>query len=885
MTMTWRQIHQEFLDFFAQRGHTIVPSSPLVPAGDPTLLFVNAGMVQFKDVFLGRERRAYDRAVTVQKCMRVSGHHNDLETVGPSARHHTFFQMCGNFAFGAYFKREAVRYAWDLVTGTYGIDPERLRFTVYKEDDEAYEAWRERGIPAERIYRLGEKTNFWMMGPVGPVGPNSEIHYDWGPEADTCGRADCSVALDNDCGRWLEIWNLVFMQYDQALDGTRTPLARPGVDTGMGLERIASVLQGVPTDYETDLFAPLLDHVQRLLGHDTRRRAEQIVPYRVIADHARAAAFLIADGVMPGNEGRAYVLRMIMRRAVRFGRRAGLERPFLHEITDTVADLMGETYPEVAQRRGFLRRTVLAEEERFGATLASGLARLDEAIAALPAGAREIPGEAAFRLYDTYGFPLEMTRDVAQERGLTVDEAGIESAMVAQRQRARAAGGFDTEDGSRDFAAAVAKVGPTEFLGYKAHRARARIVALLRRGERVEEATEGAEIEVVLDRTPFYPEGGGQVGDTGRLRFRRGAIEVTDTQRTGEGVIRHLGRVTRGTGREGEAVTAEIDAARRWDIMRNHTATHLLHRALHEVLGEHARQAGSLVAPDRLRFDFTHLSALTVEEREAVERRVNEQIFAALPVGTRWMTYEEAIRRGAMALFGEKYGDRVRVVEVKGYSRELCGGTHLSNTGQIGLFKIVGEGSAAAGIRRIEALTGRRALEYLLAQENLGRELAEILKVASSDVVSSVRKLQERIRLLERERASLPVARPDEIRQVVDHAEMIGPIKWVVYSRPSLGHDALRRVGDEIRTYAPASAALLASESHGRLNIVATVGPDAAPLGIEAAAVLKHVTALVGGSSGGGVSIAQGGGRDPSHLDQAIQAAKRYVEELVKSKQ
>ncbi|MBI3974932.1 MAG: alanine--tRNA ligase [Armatimonadetes bacterium] len=875
--MTWRQIYQGFLSFFAERGHVIVPSSSLVPAGDPTLLFTNAGMVQFKDVFLGRERRPYDRAVTVQKCMRVSGHHNDLETVGLSPRHHTFFLMCGNFAFGAYFKPEAVRYAWELVTGVYGIDPERLRFTVYMDDDVSFDAWRERGVPADRIYRMGERTNFWMMGPVGPVGPNSEIHFDWGPEACTCGRADCGVALDNDCGRWLEIWNLVFMQYDQAADGTRTPLARPGVDTGMGLERMVSVLQDAPATFDTDLFAPIMDRIQALLGHDDRRRAAQSVPYRVIADHARAAAFLIADGVMPGNEGRAYVLRMIMRRAVRYGRRAGLERPFLHEVSDAVAALMGEPYPELAARREFIRRTVLAEEERFGATLATGLTRLDEAIAVLPPGERVIPGEVAFRLYDTFGFPLEMTRDVARERALAVDEAGFEAAMARQRERARAAGGFEAGEEARN-PRVMAEIVPTEFLGDKAHRARGRILALLRRGERVEEAAEGEEVQVVLDRTPFYPEGGGQVGDTGRIGHRRGEVEVADTQRAGEGIILHLGRVARGTVRVGDAVRAEIDSARRRDILRNHTATHLLHRALHEVLGEHARQAGSLVAPDRLRFDFTHRSALTDEEREAIERRVNEQIFAALPVRPRWMSYDEAIRRGAMALFGEKYGERVRVVEIDGYSRELCGGTHLSNTAQIGLLKIVAEGSAAAGIRRIEAVTGRGMAAWLHGQEALVREVADALKVAPAEVPARVRRLAEQVRVLEREVSGFQrVSQSQDLDRLIAAVREVEGIQVLAARVDGFTHDGLRRVGDALRERLPSGVFVLGGAVNGRTNLVVMVTPDLIGRGLRADGLVREVAAHIGGSGGGRADLAQAGGREVERLDEALAAVPELV--------
>jgi alanyl-tRNA synthetase len=876
--MTWKKIRETFLSFFAERGHTIVPSASLVPAGDPTLLFANAGMVQFKDVFLGREQRPYDRAVSVQKVLRVSGHHNDLEEVGPSPRHHTFFQMCGNFAFGAYFKREAIRYAWELVTGVYGIDPHRLYFTVLRTDDESFNTWRGLGVPEERIFRMGEKTNFWMMGPVGPVGPNSEIHYDWGPEACTCRRPDCSVALDNDCLRWLEIWNLVFMQYDQAAGGTRTPLVHPGVDTGMGLERIVSVLQQTSSNYDTDLFAPITARTQALLGHTDVERQRSIVTYRVIADHARAAAFLLADGVMPGNEGRAYVLRMIMRRAIRFGTRAGLDRPFLGEVADSVVESMGDVYPELGARREFIRRTVGAEEERFSQTLAVGLTRLDEAIASLRQRPETIlPGEVVFRLYDTYGFPVEMTRDLAREQGLTVDERGFEEAMARQRERARAASGFQGETDARG-PWTVVDFPPSEFLGYRVHQTRAKILALVANGERMDHAGEGEEVEVVLDRSPFYPEGGGQLGDRGLITSRRGEVEIADTQRVGEGIIVHLGRVARGTIRVGDGVRAVIDSARRRDIMRNHTATHLLHAALHELLGEHAKQAGSLVAPDRLRFDFTHLSALTEEERQAVEQRVNEKISEALPVSARVMGFDEALRRGAMALFGEKYGERVRVVEVDGYSRELCGGTHLTNTAQIGLFKIVAEGSAAAGIRRIEGVTGRGALAYLRQQEEAVREIADALRVAPGEVAARVRRLQEQLRHMERELTSLQrVKGTQDLDRMVQEAPLVRGVRVIVKRQDGLSHDALRRLGDLLREAAPSSVFVLGSVVNGKVNLVAMTTPEAVARGLRSDAILRVAAPIVGGSGGGDASLAQAGGRDVSHLGEALEEAKQFV--------
>ncbi len=748
----WKSVADQFLDYFRARDHTVVPSSSLIPAGDPTLLFVNAGMVQFKDVFLGRERRGYRRAATLQKCMRVQGKHNDLDNVGPSPRHHTFFLMLGNFSFGDYFKRDAIAYAWDLVTHGYGVDPGRLVATVHTSDDEAAAGWRGIGVGADRIFRMGDETNFWMMADVGPCGPNSELHYDWGPSHCSCHRPDCGVALDNGCLRWLEIWNLVFIQFDQQADGTRVPLPHPGVDTGMGLERMTSVLQGVNDDYRTDLFTPLMSRIQRALAHDDRERARHDVAYRVMADHGRAMAFLIADGIMPGNEGRSYVLRMIMRRAMRFGRSTGIGQPFLAEIAGAVVDEMGSTYPELHRQRSLIQTAARQEEERFAQTLSTGLARLEELLAAARGRPeRMLPGDEVFRLYDTYGFPLEMTRDVARERGFSIDEEGFARAMDGQRERARAARAFGGAAGDRRYDQLGSGDLASEFVGYAKHRARAHIIALFVDGERADQAADGAQVEVVLDRTPFYPEGGGQVGDMGTLTASGGVVEVTDTRRPVGGVIVHRGRVARGTVRAGQVVRAEIDVPRRWDIMRNHTATHLLHKALREVLGEHATQSGSLVAPDRLRFDFVHLAALSPEQRQSVEAKVNEQILADLPVRVRWMSYDEALRSGATALFGEKYGEQVRVISIDGYSRELCGGTHLSRTSQIGLFKITAEGSVAAGVRRIEAVTGRSAYAAVVKQDAALGALAKALGVDPDSVSDRVKRLEDRIKELERE--------------------------------------------------------------------------------------------------------------------------------------
>ncbi|MDQ7844817.1 MAG: alanine--tRNA ligase, partial [Armatimonadota bacterium] len=842
-------------------------------AGDPTLLFTNAGMVQFKDTFLGLERRPYLRAATLQKCMRVQGKHNDLETVGPSPWHHTFFLMLGNFSFGDYFKREAIAYAWELMTAIYGIDPSRLVLTIFKDDDEAFQAWRALEIPAARIFRMDEKTNFWMMADVGPCGPTSELHYDWGPERCTCGRPDCSVALDNGCLRWLEVWNLVFMQFDQRPDGTRVPLPRPGVDTGMGLERLVTVLQGTRDVYGTDLFLPLMDRLQAILGHDRRRREEHEVAYRVMADHGRAMTFLLADGVVPGNEGRSYVLRMIMRRAMRFCRSTGTTAPFLAELAGAVAEEMGDVYPELRAQREFIEAAARAEEERFTQTLTNGLERLEELLdRTAEAGARVLPGEEVFRLYDTYGFPLEMTKDVARERGLEVDETGFARAMEAQRERARAAQAFTLPADDGRYARLAAEGITTEFVGYRRHRLRARIRALLVRGRPAERAAAGDEVEVVLDRTPFYAEGGGQVGDTGELVTADGRVEVRDTRRGPGGIIVHLGLVQDGAIRVGQTCRATIDVARRLDIMRNHTATHLLHKALREVLGEHARQAGSLVAPDRLRFDFIHLAPLSAEQRQAIEVRVNEQITADLPVRAQWLSYEEAVARGAMALFGEKYGDRVRMVSIDHYSRELCGGTHLARTGQIGLFKVTAESGVAAGVRRIEAVTGRGALDLVIRQERALRAIAEQLRTTPEEAPERVRRLSEQIRELERRlRAGAEPSREEVALRGEAAAVTVDGTRVVVLDVQADDAEALRRQADRLREVFDArtepAVIVLASTTSGRL--VATRTRKASPP-VHAGALLRSLAEEFGGSGGGRPDLGQGGLRDPARVRDLV---------------
>ena len=865
--MTWKQTADQFLEFFRGHVHTIVPSSSLVPANDPTLLLTNAGMVQFKDTFLGLEPRSYARAATLQKIMRVQGKHNDLENVGPSPWHHTFFLMLGNFSFGDYFKSDAIAYAWELVTQRYRVDPDRLIMTVLQGDDEAEAAWRRIGVPSSRILSLGEKTNFWMMGDVGPCGPTSELHYDWGPEYCTCSRPDCSVALDNSCQRWLEMWNLVFMQFDQRADGRRVPLPKPGVDTGMGLERITTVLQGVHDDYRTDMFEPLMARVENLIHQADPERPRNTVAARVMADHSRAMTFLIADGIVPNNEGRGYVLRMIMRRAMRFARSVGVTKPFLGDLADVVIKEMGATFSELERQRPFIMEAAAAEEARFAQTLGQGISRLDDIIAtARRRGETVISGEDVFRLYDTFGFPIEMTRDIAREHRRTIDEAGFAAAMESQRDRARAASTFVAEGGDQRFAALSNEGIASEFVGYRKVRSRAKVVALFGNGRRVDEASSGSEVEVVLDRTPFYAEAGGQVGDTGRLRASRVKVEVLDTQRRAGGVIVHRGSVTKGRIRVGLPVTAEIDSKRREDIMRNHTATHLLHRALQEILGEHARQAGSLVAPDRLRFDVVHLSPITEEQRDAIEQRVNERVWEDLPVAAAWMGYDEATRLGAMALFGEKYGDRVRVISIDAYSRELCGGTHLSRTGQIGLFKITSEGGVAAGVRRIEAVTGRGAYALLRRHEATLRLLAEQLRATPDEAPERMRRLLERVKELERQvrnAASLGDEGQEVVTRAVEGAVEVNGTHFVVVDVPARSAEAIRRLADQIRDRL---------DQDGRPGVVVLVSAVTGqvvgtrtrktPAAVDVSRLVRALTEPFGGSGGGRPEFAQGGLKD-----------------------
>ncbi len=889
---TSNEIRAAFLHFFQQRGHEIVPSAPLPQQNNPTLLFTNAGMNQFVDVFLGKEKRSYSRAVTAQKCMRVQGKHNDLENVGPSPRHHTFFEMLGNFSFGDYFKKEAIRYAYEFLTETCAIPADRLYFTVHHTDDEAYGYWVEDvGVPAERVLRMGDKTNFWMMGDTGPCGPTSELHYDWGPEACTCGRSDCSVALDNDCGRWLEVWNLVFMQYDQAADKTRTLLPKPGVDTGMGLERLTSVMQQTRANYDNDLFTPAMDRVQELLGDTIAQRQEKYVGYRVIADHGRAATFLIADGVRPGSTGAGYVLRMVIRRAARFGRKIGFTRPFLAEVASVYIAQMGEAYPELKLRREHILRVLTQEEEKFARTVDSGLAQLDKLIADLRASGRtEIAGDAAFNLYATCGLPLEITRDVAKELGLTVDEPAFVRARDAHAEASGAGRFGQYETGANLYADALHELvesgqldGGVEYDPYSGAEAESEIVALFREGQRVQVLRAGERGEVATAVTPFYVEAGGEVSDTGYIFAEQGKFRVVDMRRPINHLIVHVGAVESGELAVGQVVRLRVDDNRRWDIRRNHTATHILHKELRSHLGNHVQQAGSLVAPDRLRFDFTHDQAINKETLATIEAHINKVILANRPVTVTHMGQKEAIEAGAMALFGEKYGDMVRTIKIGDpnhpYSFELCGGLHVQETAEIGFFRFVHEGAVAAGVRRVEAVTGRGAAEYVAQRlDTLERVAAKLnapvgeLETRLDGLLAEYRALQKELEKLKRQAAKA------QFDALLTQVQQINGVNVLAAQVNAPDADVLREMADWFRDKIGSGTAVFGAIINGKPLIVATVTDDLIQRGLKAGDLVREVAKLVGGGGGGQPRLAQAGGRDAARLPEALNKVAEFVE-------
>ena len=867
--MTGGEIRNTFLEYFRSKGHEVVESSSLIPGNDPTLLFTNAGMVQFKSVFLGQETKPYRRAATSQKCMRAGGKHNDLENVGHTARHHTFFEMLGNFSFGDYFKSEAIEFAWELLTEVYRLPKDKLWATVYEDDDEAAGLWvKLTGVPAERVVRLGAKDNFWQMGDTGPCGPCSEIIIDQGPEIG-CGRPDCAVGCD--CDRYLEIWNLVFMQFDRDKSGTLNPLPKPSIDTGMGLERLAGVVQGVTSNYDTDLFRPILDGISRQCGVPVGKSPALDAAMRVVADHARAAAFLIADGIVPSNEGRGYVLRRIMRRALRHGKKLGFDGPFLHRVAGTVVEEFREAYPGLAQSASFIDTVAFQEERRFLETLDAGLRMVEDEFSRMSGGGKVFPGEVAFRLYDTYGFPADLTADLCRERGVVLDSAGFEKEMEKQRAQSRVSwkGG---EIGAQDAVAGeLSRAGiSVDFVGYERTESDARVLAVFRKGERVASAAAGEEAELVTDVTPFYGESGGQAGDIGDIRGDGFALRVEDTRRVSADQVVHRVKVLSGTIREGQGARLRVDETSRRLTEGNHTATHLLQAALRKILGTHVKQAGSYVGPDKLRFDFSHFEALSPETLSAVEEEVNRVVFSPRPVTWESLPYEQAVAAGAMAFFGEKYADIVRMVTVPEVSRELCGGTHVRNTAGIGLFHILSEGAMAAGVRRIEAVTGLPAWRCLREEAGTLHDVARELKVAAPEAPERVRKLSAQIKALEK---ALQEARRrssrDLVGEILSFASEVAGVRRVSAEVEAMDAAALRDLADAVKGKLSSGILLLGAREGERCHLVAGVTSDLTGR-FSASDIVRKAAALVGGGGGGRKDMAQAGGSRVENLAEAL---------------
>ncbi|XXF76649.1 alanine--tRNA ligase [Myxococcaceae bacterium GXIMD 01537] len=881
--LTASQIREAFLQFFEQRGHRRVASSSLVPQNDPTLLFTNAGMVQFKDVFTGREKRDYTRATTSQKCVRAGGKHNDLDNVGYTARHHTFFEMLGNFSFGDYFKAEAIAYAWEFVTKTLGLPVERLAVTVFNGeggvpwDEEAFELWARQGVARERIYKLGYKDNFWAMGDTGPCGPCSEIHFHQGDDIPcaevAAGRACQGVACD--CDRWLEIWNLVFMQFERKeKDAPLIPLPKPSIDTGAGLERIASVVQGKRSNYDTDLFQGILSLVSELVGKPYTQ--EGGASMRVVADHSRAAAFLIADGVQPSNEGRGYVLRRIMRRAIRHGSLMGLEDVFFYKVVDRVIELMGDAYPELRESRAFLLEVTKHEEESFRRTLNRGLKMIDEEVARMKdAGQTVLGGDKVFLLHGTYGFPWDLTQIILRERGLDIDTQGFERELEKEAEKNKFGGSGEKAVGAI-YPQLLEKLGPTEFLGYEGegHEGEGSVRVILKNGVEVPQASAGDEVEFILDRTPFYGESGGQQGDTGRIVGHGGkaVAQVEDAQRPVQGLVVHKAKVSEGTFKAGDMVQASVDGQRRSNIRANHSATHLLHRALKMVLGEHVKQAGSVVAPDYLRFDFSHFAPLTSEQVDQIEDLVNGWVRENAEAQTRVMKLEDAKKSGAVAMFGEKYGETVRVVTVHPQSTELCGGTHVRRSGDIGLFKLVSESGVASGVRRITAVTGVGALQYVRETERELRKAAELLKTNPRELSKRVEATQKRVKELERKVEEVAVkAQAGASKDLLEQAREFNGFKVLATRMDPADPNVFRGLADQLRDRIKSGVVAIGGEKDGKVVLLVAATKDAVAKGIHAGNLLKEMAKEVNGRGGGKPDLAQGGGEDPSRINEAFE--------------
>ncbi|MDR0826551.1 MAG: alanine--tRNA ligase [Desulfovibrio sp.] len=882
--LTTNEIRRRFLSFFQDHGHEIRRSSSLVPRDDPSLLFTNAGMVQFKKVFQGLEKLPFSRAVTAQKCLRVGGKHNDLENVGRTARHHTFFEMLGNFSFGDYFKEDAIKFAWTFLTSELKLPADKLYITIFQDDDEAALLWKKlTPVPEDRILRLGEKDNFWRMGDIGPCGPCSEILIDQG-EHMSCGP-DCGIGRC-DCDRFLEIWNLVFMQYNESAPGRREPLPRPSIDTGMGLERIAAVCQGVYSNYETDLFSNIIAEACSLAGVKYSRSAPDTddvdTALRVIADHSRAMAFMAADGIMPSNEGRGYVLRRLIRRAYRFGRLIGMPPAFLYKTVDCVAANMGEDFPELLSARSFTARVIREEEERFEKTLDKGLALLEDELAGLEEQAdMRVPGSVAFKLYDTYGFPLDIVNDVGEKRGFSVDEAGFRALMDEQKQRAKAAWkGSGEKDLDARLATLLEEGLRSRFVGYEALQAESRIAALLDlEGAHVPRLGEGAEGFCVTGVTPFYGASGGQAGDRGQMDTAHGKAEVTDTLRASPDLTVHRIRVSGGELLLDDEVTLQVDAKRRLASARNHTCTHLLHAALHRVLGNHARQAGSLVEAERLRFDFNHVSAMSGEEIAEVERIVNAAIFADIPLTTRLCSYDEALQAGAMALFGEKYGDTVRMVSVQGESVELCGGIHLGRTGQAGFFAVLSEAGVAAGVRRIEAITGWNALDLFNRQRAELGEAQGLLRSKAGELPQRIRGLQEDTKALRKRLEDLSATAASEAgKNILDQLEDVGGVKFLPCRSSAPNIKTLRDMMDGLRPRLSSGVICLTAEDkeEAKVSMILSVSRDLHSR-FTAPVLIKEAAVFIGGTGGGRPDLAQAGGNDPKGIERAFQALREKL--------
>ncbi len=874
------EIRKRFLDFFARNGHTIVPSSGLVPEGDPTLLFTNAGMVQFKGVFQDEEKRDYSRAASCQRCMRAGGKHNDLENVGRTARHHTFFEMLGNFSFGDYFKEGAIEYAWDFLVREMGLPKDRLWVTVFETDQEAEDIWkRVSGLPGERIVRLGEKDNFWSMGDTGPCGPCSEILIDQGTAAG-CGRPECAVGCD--CDRYLEIWNLVFMQYDRSAEGKLMPLPKPCIDTGMGLERLSAVVQGKLNNYDSDIFSRTISRIEDLSSVKYGKSPETDVSIRAIADHSRAITFLMADGVLPSNEGRGYVLRRIIRRAARHGRFLGMKEPFLHQVNAAVVESMGEAYPEVVKAADLIARATRGEEERFFETLERGLALLDQEVAALKElGGKVVPGDVAFRLYDTFGFPVDLTADIVRHEGISVDEEGFNRLMEEQKKTARASWkGLEGRESSQELYKGLANSGlKSEFVGYHMDAVSSTVLCLIKDGATVDAAFHGDEVEVITGETPFYAESGGQAGDSGVIVGKGFTLDVKGAKRPVNGLIVHYCTVEEGAINVDDTAELAIDVEARDATRRNHTATHILHAVLRKKVGEHVRQAGSLVSPRGFRFDFSHFEQLGPELLRDIEREANRAVLANKEVVTEVLTYDEAVRRGALAFFGEKYGDLVRMVQVPDVSAELCGGTHARRTGDIGMIKITGEGSVAAGVRRIEAVTGESALEYANQSEEALREASQALKVPPAGVPDKIRKMVEEERGLEREIERLRGReKAGAAGELVDSARKVDGVT-VLAAKVAGGGKELREMADTLRQKLGSGIVILAAEQDSKAVLLAAVTRDLAPR-YSAGEIIKRLAPIIGGKGGGKPDLAQAGGPQVARINEALEEAYKTVRDL-----